>query len=147
MFMIRGGGIWRYHGVWRWIKPFIYKNESSRCFKNLITTLPTMRDVVRGNCCSVTLLSILKASPFVMVVLRFMWRRSPWVILRLPSIRMIVVVCLILNNLKVRGIVSVVAETLLIVRLHFSWRGIYSYLNCLCTVVTENISHYPYQLQ
>ena len=88
------------------IKPFI--NQCSRCFKNptmTLPSLPTMREVVGGNCCSVTVLSILKASLFVMVVLRSMWRRSPWIILTLLFITMIVVECLILNNLKVRGIV------------------------------------------
>jgi hypothetical protein len=46
----------------------------------------------------------LKASIFVMVVLRSMWRRSPWIILRLLSTRTIVVL-LILNSGKDRGIV------------------------------------------
>ena len=78
------------------------------CFKTQGTNLPsvlTMRDAVGGNCCSVTVLSVLKASPFVMVVLPSMWRRSPWTIVRLLFTRVIVVARLILNNKGVRGIV------------------------------------------
>ena len=73
-----------------------------------ITALPS--DVVGGKCCPVTVLSLamLKASLFVMVVLRSVCRTLPWIILKLLFTRMIVVVCLILN--KVRGIESALFE-------------------------------------
>ena len=64
-------------------------------------------DLVDGNDWSVTvLLTILKASLFVVVVLRSLWMRSPSMILMLLSTRMIVVVCLIPNKQQGRGIVS-----------------------------------------
>ena len=83
-------------------------NQSIKTLKTQETNLPsapTMRDAVGDNCCSVTVFSMLKASLFVMVVLPSMWRRPPWIIVRLLSTRMIVVVCLILNSKGVRGIV------------------------------------------
>ena len=73
----------------------------SRCFKTQETnapSVPTMRDAVGGNCWSVTVLSMLKAPLFVMVLFPSMWRRSPWIIVKLLFTRMMVVVCLILNS-------------------------------------------------
>ena len=80
---------------------------SQAMLQDPVTTLPSLpREVVDdGKGCSVTVLSILKASLFVMLVLRSMWRRSPWIMFRLLPTRMTVVVRLILKNQKVRGIV------------------------------------------
>ena len=74
-------------------------SQCSRCASNNPTG--AAGDVVDGHGCSVTVLSslILKASLFVMVVLlRSMWRRLPWTILKLLSTMMIVVVCLHQEN-------------------------------------------------
>ena len=107
-------GRWRDLERSRWLalnKSII--NQCSGRFKTQKTTLPSlpmMWDVVGGNCCSVTVFSVLNASLFEMVVLRSMWRTPPWIILRLLSTMMIVVLRLrvILNNEMARGIVPVV---------------------------------------